>query len=464
MSREFKIPELGENVESASVARILVSEGDRIEKDQNVVELETDKAAAEVPCDRAGTVEKIHVQEGDDVKVGQVLLTLSEDGEEKKQNEQPDRGRQDGEREEEAEDAGGKAPREPSPEQKPDRPQAEEREQEKEATRGQEESEAGKEAPAPEPEEQPEPEEEEPVPAAPSVRRFAREIGVDIGAVRGSGPNGRISVDDVKTHARHARAPAAAGGGAAPDLPDFSRWGSVRREPMRKVRRLTAERMSQAWSTVPHATQFGAAELAGIETLRRRYAAEAETAGGHLSVTAVVVKTMAAALKAFPRFNASVDARKNEIVYKDYVNIGVAMDTPRGLLVPVVRNADALGLIELSVRLRTLIDKARQGALSVEDMQGGNATVTNAGALGGDTFIPIVNWPEAAILGVAQSRTEAVFQGGEFRPRELLPLALSYDHRLIDGADGVRFLKWLVSALEDPLRLVVGSAPTGEET
>jgi pyruvate dehydrogenase E2 component (dihydrolipoamide acetyltransferase) len=439
MGKKFKVPELGENVESATVADVLISEGDKVEADQAVVELETDKAVAEVPCDTAGTVEKVHVQKGDEVEVGQTLLTLSGDkgGEAESSPEQTDG------KEPEAEEAEDEDEAEPQP--------GTSQEQEKEGDRKQEA--AGEEPPEQEARGRDE-EETEAVPAAPSVRRLAREIGVDLSTVSGSGPGGRITADDVKARAR-------SGGGeggrgrAAPSpekLPDFSRWGEIERESMSKVRRLTAERMSRAWSTIPHAVQFGKADVTRVEQLRQQYKEKAREAGGHLSLTVVLLKTVASALKVFPRFNASVDTERNEIVYKKYYNIGVAMDTERGLVVPVIRDIDRKNVIELAVELDAITAKAREGKLQVEDMRGGNLTVTNAGALGGDTFVPIVNWPEAAILGVARSRTEAVFLDGGFQPRKMLPLALSYDHRLIDGADGVRFMRWLVQALEDPLK------------
>jgi pyruvate dehydrogenase E2 component (dihydrolipoamide acetyltransferase) len=296
------------------------------------------------------------------------------------------------------------------------------------------------------------------VPAAPSVRRAARELGVDIGQVPGTGPGGRVSVDDVKAHVKRVMSsggPRLAGAPAAPavasaQLPDFTRWGEIERVPMRAVRRKTAEHLSHAWTTIPHVTQFDKADVTAFEELRLRYAKEVEAAGGKLTVTAMLLKVLAAALKRFPQFNASVDATASEIVLKKSVHIGVAVDTERGLLVPVIRDVDAKNVLQLSVELAQLSERARASKTTLEEMQGGTFTVTNLGGIGGTHFTPIVNWPEVAILGISRSRTEPVFAEGEFRPRLMLPLSLSYDHRVIDGADGIRFLRWVVEALEQP--------------
>ena len=211
--------------------------------------------------------------------------------------------------------------------------------------------------------------------------------------------------------------------------------------------------MARAWSVVPQAVQFGRADIGRTEEVRRRYMKDAENAGGHLSLTVVLIKTLAGALKAFPAFNASVDPDAGEIIYKKYCNVGVAMDTDRGLVVPVIRDTERKNMIELAVALRELTDRARAGKLKAEEMQGGNITLTNPGAVGGDAPIPIVNWPEAAILGVGRHRMEAAFVDGDLKARPLLPLVLSYDHRLIDGADAVRFMNWIVEALEDPVKV-----------
>jgi pyruvate dehydrogenase E2 component (dihydrolipoamide acetyltransferase) len=297
-------------------------------------------------------------------------------------------------------------------------------------------------------------------PAAPSVRRAARELGVDIHDVKGSGPAGRISVDDVKAHVKKVMlggGPRAVVVGPGPvTLPDFARWGAVERTPMRAVRRKTADHLSTAWTQIPHVTQFDEADVTVIEDLRQQFGKRAEAAGGKLTVTAIALKVVAAALRAFPQFNASVDIASGEIVLKKYVHIGVAVDTDRGLLVPVIRDVDRKNILEISRDLAQLSEKARAGKTSLEELQGGCFTITNLGGIGGTHFTPIVNHPEVAILGLSRSRMAPVWQGGQFVPRLMLPLSLSYDHRVIDGADGIRFLRWVAEALQQPFLLALG--------
>jgi pyruvate dehydrogenase E2 component (dihydrolipoamide acetyltransferase) len=307
----------------------------------------------------------------------------------------------------------------------------------------------------------------EAIPAAPHVRRFAREVGVDIYEVKGSGPGGRISEDDVKAYAKTMLAAAAtavqatprAGHFAQPQLPDFGKWGKVERVSMRGVRRKTAEHLAEAWNTIPHVTQHDRADITELEQLRARFAPKAEEAGGKMTVTAIALKVCAAALKVFPQFNASIDIEKEEIVYKQYINIGVAADTDRGLLVPVIRDVEKKNIVELAVELSQLSKKARDKKITPEDMQGGTFTITNLGGIGGVGFTPIVNFPEVAILGLSRSRMEPEWieskDGGKFEPRLILPLSLSYDHRLIDGADAARFLRWIAEAFEQPFLLSV---------
>jgi pyruvate dehydrogenase E2 component (dihydrolipoyllysine-residue acetyltransferase) len=242
---------------------------------------------------------------------------------------------------------------------------------------------------------------------------------------------------------------------AAAPLPDFTRWGEVERQPMRAVRRKTAEHLSVAWATVPHVTQHDVADISNLEDLRKRYAKQAEGAGGALTVTAVATKVVATALKVFPQCNSSIDLAANEIVLKKYVNIGIAVDTDRGLLVPVIRNADTKNIIQIAVELTALSEKARTRKITLDEMQGGTFSISNLGGIGGTSFTPIVNVPEVAILGISRARMEPVYnkERGDFVPRLMLPLALSYDHRVIDGADGIRFLRWVVEALEQPFLL-----------
>ena len=252
-----------------------------------------------------------------------------------------------------------------------------------------------------------------------------------------------------------AASPRPAGAGPGPALPDFAKWGEVERKPMTGIRRKTAQHLSHAWNAIPHVTQFDKADITSLEQVRKKYRAEVEKAGGNLTVTAVAVKVIASALKAFPQFNASVDAAGESIVYKKYINVGIAVDTANGLLVPVIRNADRKNLIELSVEINQLAEKAKARKLSLDEMSGGSMSISNLGGIGGTAFTPIVNWPEVAILGISRGSFEPVWNGTAFEPRQMLPLSLSYDHRLIDGADAMRFLRWVAEALEQPFTLAL---------
>ena len=431
---ELKLPELGENIETGDIVSVLVSVGDTIKSDQPILEIETDKATIEVPATAGGTVTEIHVNKGEKVQVGQLILTL--------QGVAGEPERKPPERPRPAEEAAAPPRREPA-QQAPSR-------REGVATEDVTSSLSLEERiPPPDREIKPEPGRSA-VPAAPNVRRLAREIGVDITRVRGTGPGDRVSMDDVKRYARQQGGGAVSSDGRGITLPDFSRWGEVDRQPMSNIRRTTAERLSQAWLAVPHVTQFDQADIGEMENLRKRFSPRVEAAGGKLTVTAILLKIVTAVLKEFPQVNASVDMDKKEVVYKKYYHIGVAVDTDRGLLVPVIRDVDKKSIIELAVELGDAAEKARSRKLALEDMQGGTFTITNLGGIGGTNFTPIVNAPEVAILGVARGRVEPVYRNGQFEPRLMLPLALSYDHRLIDGADGIRFLQRVVEYLEQP--------------
>lgn len=437
MATQFKLPELGENITAGTIVKVLVAVGDSVKKEQPVLEMETDKAVVEVPSSVEGTVSEIHVKAGDKATVGQLVLTVDGGVGEKPTPQSPPK-----EGKPEIRDAAEKVPAPPPS-------SGGVADSSRRSLQAEPEGRGGSESAPPS---------GTPVAAAPSVRKFAREIGIEIQQVPGSGEGGRITIEDVKAYAKRlntGRQPAPAGATAAPayQLPDFAKWGPIERQGMSAIRAKTAQHMSLSWSTVPHVTQFDWADITDIEERRKKLSAKAEKAGAKLTVTAILIKIVAAALKNFPKFNATIDTARGEIVLKKYYNVGVAVDTERGLLVPVVRQADQKNIIQIAVELAQAAEKARAGKLSLEDMQGGTFTVTNLGGIGGTHFTPIVNYPEVAILGIGRARLEPSFSDKEgcCKPKLMLPLSLSYDHRLIDGADGARFLRWIVDAIEEPL-------------
>jgi len=431
---DFTLPELGENIAAGDVLRVLVQPGDMLAKDQPVLEIETDKATIEVPSSVAGKIKDIKVKAGDKVKVGQAILSVEDGG-----------------------SAAAPAPK-PAPVQAAPPPPP---------------------APAPAPVEAPRPDKvvdfargaravaEQPssdgpsAPAAPSVRRMARELGVDINDVVGTDGEGRISIEDVKAHAKRVitSAGSAPGAGsqalrvAAEPLPDFSKWGAIERQPMRGVRRKTAEHLGSSWAQIPLVTQYDSADITGFEEARKRHAKEAGDGAPALTVTALAIKIVAAALKTFPQFNVSIDMAAEDIIVKKYIHIGVAVDTDRGLLVPVVRDADTKSLLQISAEVAELAGKARNRKLTLDEMAGATFSISNLGGIGGTSFTPLVNSPEVAILGISRGRMEPVFKDGQFVPRLMLPLSLSYDHRAIDGADGARFIRWVADVFEQPFLL-----------
>ncbi|MCY3555835.1 MAG: 2-oxo acid dehydrogenase subunit E2 [Gemmatimonadetes bacterium] len=466
MATPFNLPALGENVDAGTVVGILVAVGDQVEENQPVLEIETDKANLEVPSGFSGVVTEILVENGAAAEVGAPVLMYEEGAGE---------GATGGEAASEAPaaEADGKAEAEaPGADGPADDGSASTIEVPAEETTVADAPESGvSEPPAVEtgssenttPPTPPAPvvpaaasTSGAPVPAAPSVRRFAREIGLDIGQVPGTGPDGRISVEDVKSHSRQLSAGQGAAGpwpSAPASLPDFAKWGPVETEPMSNLRRAAAEHLSAAWSNIPHVTYADKADVTDMEALRKQFGPAAEAAGGKLTMTAIALKIVAAALKRFPLFNASVDMAGQEIIHKKYYHVGVAVDTDRGLVVPVIRDVDRKNMVELSVELSEVAARARDRKLSPDDMQGNTFTISNLGGFGGTFFAPIINAPDVAILGLARSRMEQIYVDGAFQPRLMLPLMISYDHRLIDGADGARFMQWLVQAFEEPFLL-----------
>lgn len=438
MIKDIRLPELSESTHSADVVKVLVQVGDTIQVDQPLLELETEKAVFEMPSTEAGTVVEVLAQKGQELQVGQVVARVETSGAATETAASP----------------AAKAPVAPPPLQKSAPPIPPPAPEPARPQRGTPPSPVPSATPAVHPDGgAPRPS----APAAPGVRRLARELGVDITRVEGTGPRGRISADDVKIYAKLVMGgqPGAPGTAPVKALPDFARFGPVRREPMSKVRRITAEGMAHAWATVPTVTQYDKADITDLDAFRAKHAKKVEAAGGKLTMTSILAKVTAGALKAFPQFNASVDQELGEIVYKDFVHIGIAVDTDRGLLVPVVRDADKKNINVLCVEIAALAEKARAKRIAPEDMEGGSFTISNLGGIGGVGFSPIVYWPQVAILGVSRSEMLPVWRVDRFVPRLFLPLSLSYDHRVIDGADGARFLRWICEAMEDPMLLAL---------
>jgi len=410
--REIKLPELGENIETVEVSAVMVAVGENVSRDQPLIEVETEKASLEVPSECAGRVAELLVEAGSSIRVGQVIVRIDE-----------------------ASDSTETSSAAPAAKSEATAPVA---------------------SPAPTPKPVPAPAVAPAVPgrlvpAAPSARALARQIGVDITTVGGSGPGGRISRDDVKAHAKRLIQGMASAGPPVPELPDFSRWGEIEREPLKKIRQATARAMLQSWTVVPHVTQNDRADITQIEAARKAINAGGEAAA-KLTMTAIVIDVVANALREFPQFNASLDIAANAVVYKKYFHIGVAVDTDRGLLVPVIRDVDQKTTVELAGELNDLARRARDKKLGLDEMRGACFTVSNLGGLGTTYFSPIVNWPEVAILGVGRAQMQPLFVSGAFEPRLIMPLSLSYDHRIIDGADAARFLRWTAEALESRTR------------
>ena len=422
---DIVVPSLGEGVDGGEVVSIQVAVGDEVAEGQALLELETGKATVEFPAPAAGRVSAISVAEGDKVTVGQVIGAL---------------------------EASAAAPA-PAPAAPPAREEIDE-------SRSVIHMKPEPPAPAP-PDLPPRPARPDhaPIPAAPSVRKFSREIGVDVGDVHGSGPAGRITVEDVKAHSKllHESRSASAGGGAPPvvELPDFAAFGEIEVEKMSTIRKMTVKHMAACWSTIPHVTQHDEADTTAMEAARQVFKKRVEARGAKLTITAMLVKILGGALRAFPNFNASIDPAKEEVIRKKYVNIGVAVDTPKGLVVPVLRDVDQKNIVEIARELGEIAGDMRAGKITPDRISGGCVTLSNLGGLGGKHFTPIVNAPEVAILGVGRGAMKPVWNGSEFEPRLMTPLSLSYDHRLIDGADGTRFLRWIVEAIEEPLLLTL---------
>jgi len=462
MIEEVKIPEISENVESGTIVRVLVQVGDMIDIDDVLVEFETEKALVDIPSTVKGKIKELLAKEGAEMRVGDVIARVDTEARPDDKDAAESEPAVHDAPTEEAEQA-QETPEAPLRAEAPERVQAEVDEKQKEAAQA-----PGKPAVAPEPaaaqkKTEDRPADRGPAPATPSVRRFARELGVEIYDVKASGPGGRITEDDVKAHIKKGERPGktalpgttATEMTAEPGLPDFSRWGDIETVELSGVRRITAANMSTAWRTVPHVTQFDQADISGLQEFIAKNAEKIAQNGGKLTVTAILVKVCAAALKKFGRFNASIDPANQRLILKKYVHIGIAADTPRGLLVPVVRDADRKSISRIAAEITDLADRARNKKLKPDEMEGGTFTLSNQGGIGGVGFTPIVFWPQAAILGVSRASIVPRYIDGEFKPRNMLPLSLSFDHRIIDGADAARFLRWVCESLEHPFTMVL---------
>ena len=423
MKKEVKIPDIAENVETGIIAGVLVSQGDKVTKDQPLVEIETDKATTDIPSEYDGVVDEVKVSQGDEVKVNEVIMIIEvqDSSEGDKEDEQK-------EEKEKAEEERVEEEKEEKTEKKKEKSSKEDKQKKDESK----EQDLGD------------------VAASPSVRRIARELNVNIIHVEGTGPGGRITKDDVENYANQSEQKPK----KTQQLPDFETWGSVSREKMSNIRKITATSLTEAWQTVPHVTQFDEADITNLENFRKQNQEKIEKKGGKLTVTSLLLKIVGLALQKFPQFNASIDFDNKEVIYKHYFNVGIAVDTEQGLLVPVVRDVNKKSLANLSAELSDLASKARNKKIAVEEMQGGNFTISNLGGIGGTGFTPIVYSPQVAILGISRSRYQQVYINDKFEKRLIIPLSLSYDHRLIDGADGARFLRWICDVIEDPYAIL----------
>lgn len=461
---EFKLPDLGEGIQEAEVLQVKVKEGEQVKEDQPIFEVETDKAVVEIPSPVAGVVEKLHVQAGQVVIVGSVMVSFNTGSTEKAEKSEQVKTKA---REEKTVAHGEKkaASSVSAPVMAPEAPGN---------GRGQVQERIG------------------PVPAAPATRNLARELGVDLRSVRGTGPAGRVLNEDVRRFAAGSlegtisgAAPKHTGthpevepsltakygesggkvsgslqgsGGMSPqpaELPDFSKFGKVERVALKSIRRKIAQNMAQSWSHIPHVTHFDEADVTDLESMRAQNEADVQSQGGRLTLTVFALKAIASGLKKYPQFNASLDERSGELVFKHYYNIGVAVATDRGLIVPVIRNVDQKSVIELCKELSEIAEKTRAGKVELERLQGGTFTLTNIGAIGGTSMVPMINYPECAILGMARAAQKPVVRQGKIEIRLIMPLALSFDHRIADGAEAAYFVQHIVKRLQNPLTFLL---------
>jgi len=476
MTTEFKLPELGEDIETGDIINIMVTVGDSVTKEQPLMEIETDKAVIELPAPIDGSIKELHVKKGDNIKIGQLLVTFDEISSDlnkeeqdlnltkikqdqvknntvkitgKKENEHDESTPVTSETEEE-----GKVISMSRPEEKPnDGIEIEKRLGSDQdniiSISRQEEVESNDDNKI------------EIIPASPSIRRLAREIGVDLKRVKGSGTGGRITQEDVKEYSRNSltnKKEYKADNKSDAGLKEIEsrKDKDIVIEPMNRVRIIIADRLSDSWKA-PHVTQHDKADITEIEQFRKDYGEEVKKAGGKLTMTSIITKIVSHALIKFPKFNCSIDMDRKEIIYKNFYNIGIAVDTDRGLLVPVIKDVNKKNIVEISKELTDLSERSRNKKVSVDELQGSTFTISNLGGLGGTYFTPVIYSPNVAILGMSRSNFEPVYINEDFVPRLMLPFSLSYDHRIIDGADAVRFLRWIIEALEKPFKILLNS-------
>lgn len=480
MDYEFKLPDLGENIDSGDIVSVMVSEGDEIEANQAVVEIETDKAVVEVPCPKGGRVETIHVSQGDTISVGSPVLTLSvgdsDGGKKEAKEEEPEEAEEDTEEEteSESEDTSGDDEQDESEEEQEEKPKKKKKSSAETKAKSDSKKPAKSKAESEPAEEDSDDAEDDTAPAGPATRRLARELGVDLSRVKGTGSSGRITRDDVIKAVRdlnasigeapeRAKSPAPAAKAApaqeaaASGEGDKDSYGPIRREKMSKIRRTIATNMARSASTIPHVTNFDDADITELEHIRRDSSNEFSHPTVKLTMMAFVMKAVAHSLRQHPMINASIDMESEEVIYKDYVNLGVAVDTDRGLVVPVVRDVDTLSIPTIAKKIMDVAARARKSQFSIDELRGGTFTISNMGAVGGQYSTPIINHPEVAVLLVGRSRKVPVYMGENLVPRLHMPLSLSYDHRLVDGATAARFLNEVINFLQTPGRLLLAT-------
>lgn len=467
MSVELKVPKISEDTDSGTVAEIYVSAGDSVEEGQSIIAVDSDKASVDIPAEQSGTVEEIAVSEGDEVQTGDLILTLASsngdgqasDEEEQSETEKPEKEEQEEQKAEEQKE------KESEEKEEPEQASAEKGEADSSSSEEEDDDDeqeepkktGEKEEHETEPETSPASEQAKSdnladSPSAPLAKQFARELGIDIQGLPASGE--RVTREDVMAYAKKLiqqggstdRTESSSSRGWHPiQLPDFSKFGEVERQPLSSIRSAIATNTLQSWQNVPHVTHHDKAAAQQLLAFQKEQ---------QLNLTAIMTKVAAEALRRFPKFNASLDLEQEEVIFKKYIHIGVAVDTEDGLLMPVLRDVDQKPINELSEELEELAQKARNRKLKPQEMQGGNFVVSNLGGIGGTSFTPVIFPPQAAILGISATQTEAVYTDGQFEPKPVVPLSLSYDHRLIDGAEAARFVRWICEVMEWPLRLL----------